>query len=180
MYNDIDVILSSSFMWWDHISSNSPLHIQKGNKTERNFPNNIKQIDDNHWVHDLLHNFRARKFWIGSKFCARLVALICSAWDINWLRSFKISALKMQRWRRRNKNTKIKKQIPEVVKDTIRFNSFPPILMFAASCSHRTPQPNSKPRATALAERESAKLPSTGKTKSSKTWVLFWAWQPIL
>ena len=107
-YNDIDVILSSPFMWWDHISSTSPLHIQKGNKTERNFPNNIKQIDDNHWVHDLLYNFRFRKFWIESKFCAKLVvALICSAWDINWLRSFKISKLKMQRWRRRNKNKKI-------------------------------------------------------------------------
>ena len=69
----------------------------------------------------------------------------------------------------------IKKQIPEVVKDTIRFNSFPPILMFAASCSHRTPRTNAKPRAMALAERESAKLPTTGKTKRSKTWVFFFS-----
>ena len=33
----------------------------------------------------------------------------------------------------------IKNQIPEVVKDANRFNSFPPIFMFAASCSHRDP-----------------------------------------
>ena len=35
-------------------------------------------------------------------------------------------------------------------------------------------------RTTALAGRESAKLPTNGKTKRSQIWVLFWAEQPII
>ena len=48
---------------------------------------------------------------------------------------------------KKNKNNKkigvricIKNQIPEVVKDANQFNSFPPIFMFAASCSNRDPK----------------------------------------
>ena len=46
--------------------------------------------------------------------------------------------------------------------------SFPPTHVFAASCSHRDSTTKiQEARATGLAERESSKIATTGKTKSS-------------
>ena len=54
--------------------------------------------------------------------------------------------MKKKKKKKNNNNNKkigvricIKNQIPEVGKDANQFNSFPPVFMFAASCSHRDP-----------------------------------------